>query len=149
MDISFLQSDPAKLQHLSEDPETGQVTASAPDGDPEAAVDPDDGCLTRAVVGSRSSLGGFYTRHRRGIWMVIKGLLFLAFNAYLIGAIINTTKRGIAIDFCDGVGFLIIITGLAYAGILYYYVLKPCCGKTVRSCFKPVVRLMGKLWSYR
>ena len=82
--------------------------------------------------------------------MVIKVLLFLAFNAYLIGAIVNTAKRGILVDFCDGVGFLIIITALAYAGMFYYYVLKPYLGKTVYRCiFKPVGIVGGKLWSYR
>ena len=126
------------------------VAPDAPEGDPDAPDNSPDGCLTGVVVGSRSVLGGFYKHHRRGIWIVIKMLLFLAFNAYLIGAIVNTAKRGIMVDFCDGVGFLIIITALAYAGMFYHYVLKPYLGNTVYHCiFRPVGTMGGKLWSYK
>ena len=77
-------------------------------------------------------------------------LLFIAFNAYLIGAIVHTSQRGITVDFCDGVGFLIIITALVYTGMFYYYVVKPYFGKAIYRCaLKPIGIMGGKLWSYR
>ena len=147
-----VQSDPAKLERL-EDPEAGRVYPSV-DEPAEGGLEGDDGssdgCLTRAIVGSRSALVGFYKNHTHSIWNLIKVLLFLAYNAYLVYAIVNTVQRGLGIDYCDGVGFLIIITVLAYAGVLYYYVLKPCLGEAVHQCFiGPAGNLGGKLWSYR
>ncbi|XP_043201765.1 sodium/nucleoside cotransporter 1-like isoform X3 [Amphibalanus amphitrite] len=152
----FQQSDPAKLRYLA-DPEAGRVPPEAgrvpPDGQdavPEHDEPAADGCLTRAVVSSRAALVGLYRRHTRSFWIAVKTLLFLAYNAYLIGAIVNTVQRGEPIDYCDGVGFLIIITVLAYAGALYYYALKPCCGEAVHTgVLQPASTMGAALWSHR
>lgn len=55
----------------------------------------------------------------------LKLFLFLSFNAYLIFAIIYYVNSSSPIGWCDGVGFLIICTTLAYIGVLYSKIIKP------------------------
>jgi pyrimidine nucleoside transport protein len=50
-------------------------------------------------------------------------------------------------DWCNGVGFLIIVTGIVYWSLIYYHVLKRFFGKMfVRSIAEPIGKLWDKCW---
>jgi len=101
----------------------------------EAPADQPDGFPTRALVKCRSTLSSVYTKHKGLIWSIFKILLLLAYHVYFAYAIYYAVEHGDGIDFCDGVGFLIIITGLVYLGVLNSYV-----GKLYRNVLKPLFR---------
>ena len=39
-------------------------------------------------------------------------------------------------EWCDGIGFLIIITGIVYVGLFYSYFIKPFLGPKLEKAFK-------------
>lgn len=68
--------------------------------------------------------------------------LFLLYNAYFIYSIHRHASRGLDFEWCDGFGFLLIITAFAYGFFLYFKSVKPLChafmettgaGKTIRN----------------
>lgn len=68
--------------------------------------------------------------------------LFVLYNAYLIGCIIRQASNDKDIttwEWCDGIGFLIIITGIVYINMLYFYIVKPILGPRFNKTF------MGKI----
>ena len=51
------------------------------------------------------------------------GLLFALYNAYFIGCLVRYIKYDyLDWEWCDGFGFLVIITAIAYTGLAYYKV---------------------------
>ncbi len=47
----------------------------------------------------------------------------LIYNGLLIGAVLySVEKSGQAIDWCNGVGFMLLFTAIAYLGLFYKYV---------------------------
>ena len=71
---------------------------------------------------------------------VIYFSLFVLYNAYLIGCIVKQVQTGPSEwEWCDGIGFLIIITGLVYLGLFYFHIFKPLIGeKLYKSLLEPV-----------
>lgn len=65
--------------------------------------------------------------------------LFMLYNAYLVGCIWRQVKQELDWEWCDGLGFLIILTGIAYACFLYFLLLKPLLGEIFnRTVIKPI-----------
>ena len=69
-------------------------------------------------------------------------LLSLAYNAYLVYAIYFHMSTGRAIDFCDGLGFLLVITGIIYISLFYFLIVK-------KYCWNRLVRVFGGLQCHR
>ena len=63
---------------------------------------------------------------------VISMVLFILYNWYLGYCIYRKKDHGgyeiTEFEWCDGLGFLIIITGLVYLGLFYFKILKPYGG---------------------
>ena len=63
---------------------------------------------------------------------IISSVLFILYNLYLGYCIVRKKDHGgyeiTEFEWCDGLGFLIIITALVYLGLLYFQVLKPNLG---------------------
>ena len=53
------------------------------------------------------------------------------------------------IGWCDGLGFIIVLTGIVYLGLIYYKVFIPYLGKTFDMyVISPLSRVFGKIYSY-
>ena len=65
------------------------------------------------------------------------------YNAYLIGSIYIAVTKQDYLEYCDGVGFLLIITIIVYIIMFYFWVLKtyfrkiPITQKIYKSMIKP------------
>ena len=77
---------------------------------------------------------------------IISSVLFILYNLYLGYCIVRKKDHGgyeiTEFEWCDGLGFLIIITALVYLGLLYFQVLKPYLGPHFEN---GVSKPLGKL----
>lgn len=101
----------------------------------------------RVVVGVRSAIYKFFIRR----WTFTKALLIILsvilYHAYLIAAIVYTVNYK-KIDWCNNVGFLIILSALFYWGFFYYFVLKKLLGKRIqRTVIGPLSKLLDPVLS--
>ena len=82
------------------------------------------------LVKARNSPFEYLSKNPKATNAVIKATLFILYNGYFIGCIskqVLSDKQ--EWEWCDGVGFLIIITGLVYLGLFYFGILKPLFGE--------------------
>lgn len=95
-------------------------------------------------------LGDFFSQRSalaRSIFWIILALLY---NAYFMASIYYSIHNGIPMDWCDGVGFLIVITGLTYLGLFYFQVVKKFWGKSIeKACMKPAGEAFDRAWKHR
>lgn len=56
--------------------------------------------------------------------IVLWTVLGLAYNVYLAYAIHYHAAKGRTLDWCGGLGFLIVLTSIVYLGLFYFYVVK-------------------------
>ena len=90
-------------------------------------------------------------------WVAVKFLLLVIFvvlyNAYLIGSIHYAVNRHDSLDYCDDVGFLLIITIIVYISMFYFLVVKiyfmkiPLTKKIYKSVIKPGLDKSEQLFS--
>ncbi len=65
--------------------------------------------------------------------ILIAATLFALYNAYFIGCLIRHSDKGLEWEWCDGLGFLVIITAIVYVGLAYYLILVPLFGNFVNK----------------
>ena len=81
---------------------------------------------------------------------VIFSLIGLIYNGGLIGAVLYSLEHQIAINWCSGTGFLIIVTCIIYFGLIYKFVFKKFNLKVKTrdlSNLKAVLRSKWTKWS--
>ena len=49
---------------------------------------------------------------------------------------------------CHGLGFIIILTIIVYAGLVYYQLIVPYLGETISRLLAPLLRALTKVFSY-
>lgn len=76
--------------------------------------------------------------------VVIVGL-FLLYNAYIITAVAYHIRNDTNIEWCEGLGFLIVCTGLVYFGLFYYNFAKPYVKRVVIS-LNTIIQPLIALW---
>eukprot|EP00095_Tigriopus_kingsejongensis_P009513 snap_masked-scaffold624_size122968-processed-gene-0.7 protein:Tk09513 transcript:snap_masked-scaffold624_size122968-processed-gene-0.7-mRNA-1 annotation:"hypothetical protein DAPPUDRAFT_306527" len=87
-------------------------------------------------------------RHPILLKSLIYGIIFLAYNAYFIGVLYRYIKNGLEWEWCDKFGFLIILTAITYAGLIYYHIIKRFFGPFLERCLvNPFSRLVEYLFS--
>ncbi|CAG0891715.1 unnamed protein product, partial [Darwinula stevensoni] len=101
---------------------TAYVGARGEEKDPE---EEEDGIACGCFWRFRSSIAESYQTNQRYIRMVLVTLLCGGYNAYLVAAIWHNREKGLSWDFCNGLGFLLVVTGLLYFGLFYFLILKP------------------------
>ena len=75
---------------------------------------------TGGGAGSQTLAG----RVKRSLRILAVILLVAAYNAYIAYAVHFHLKTGRNMDWCGGLGFLIIVTGLVYFSLFYFHILK-------------------------
>ena len=82
---------------------------------------------------------------------IISSVLFILYNLYLGYCIVRKKDHGgyeiTEFEWCDGLGFLIVITALVYLGLLYFQVLKPYLGPHFeKGVSKPLGKFRKSVW---
>jgi pyrimidine nucleoside transport protein len=90
-------------------------------------------------------------------WTFVKCLLLvllaILYNAYLIGSIHYAVTKKNSLDYCDDVGFLLIITIIVYISMFYFLVVKtyfrriPLMKKIYKSVVKPGIAKSEQIMS--
>ena len=84
------------------------------------------------------------SKHPKAQNAVISAVIFVLYNWYLGYCLYLKKDNGgyeiTEFEWCDGLGFLLIITGMVYLGLLYFLVLKPFAGPPIN---KAIVEPIG------
>lgn len=109
---------------------------SAPAGDVESGGgNKERGCISklRQLVSSlKNKKNHFMGLHQQKIRVLTLALIFLAYNIYFICAVTHHVTTDHPIDFCNGVGLLIIATVLAWLVMFYKYIFKRFLGDMLK-----------------
>ena len=71
--------------------------------------------------------------------LILSTVCFVLYNAYFIYALIHRHQNNLEWEFCDGHGFLVIVTSIIYFGVFYYQILVPYLGPVLESTLhKPI-----------
>jgi len=91
-------------------------------------------------------IGGFVKNHWIVLRFVLLVILTVLYNAYLIVSIYHGVTKQDSLDYCDDVGFLLIITIVVYISMFYFLVVKtyyrklwkiPMLKRLYKSVIKP------------
>jgi len=91
-------------------------------------------------------IGGFVKNHWIVLRFVLLVILTVLYNAYLIVSIYHGVTTQDSLDYCDDVGFLLIITIVVYISMFYFFVVKtyyrklwkiPMLKRLYKSVIKP------------
>lgn len=58
------------------------------------------------------------SRHSKIVKGIIYGIVFILYNAFWIGSMARYVNQGKEFEWCDGIGFLTILTIIVYTGNL-------------------------------
>jgi len=85
---------------------------------------------------------GLMEKHRALVKNCLLVILCVLYNAYLIGSINYAVNRQDRLDYCDDVGFLLIITIVVYISMFYFLVVKPYSTRLtiVKKCYKSLIK---------
>lgn len=85
------------------------------------------------LVQARDAPIEYSAKHPKLTKGVISGILFVLYNVYLMGCLVRRQDKGLDWAWCDGIGFLIILTIIIYTGLFYYMIFLPVFGSTVKK----------------
>ncbi len=90
--------------------------------------------LEKAV--SLLSPSRLFKGHEKEAKLGLNVLLAILYNVYFFGAVYyytNNEDNDKGIEWCEGLGFLIILTVIVYACLFYFYIVKPLFRKALKS----------------
>jgi len=89
------------------------------------------------------------SKHKKFVRSFIYVILAVLFNAYFISCIVYFVNRSaFAIDWCDGVGFLVVVVTVAYFGLFYFQVVKRFWSQTIyKGVLEPSNHFVNRLWT--
>merc|ERR1719458_1265277 len=97
-----------------------------------------------------TGLGGLLSRHSRLVKAITLLLAVVVYNCYFIAAIWWGVSNKGQLDYCDDVGFLIIVTVFIYIFLFYFLVVKRFLGGALkRAILEPALLRKDKLLSHR
>lgn len=82
--------------------------------------------------------------------MFVYIVLAALYNTYFIACIYYARMNSLEIDWCDGVGLLILLTAVTYAGLFYYQIVKRFWGRAIyRLALLPMRKAFLQIWAFR
>lgn len=89
-------------------------------------------------------------RHQFKLLLSLRIIVAICYNCFFAAAVYHARVQQLYIDWCDGVGMLIILTVLVYCGLFYYKIFKPLWGDCAyQRVILPLIILLQRCWSYR
>ena len=96
------------------------------------------------------TVGQFFSKRSSMVRSVFYIILATLYNAYFIASVYYSIHNGIPMDWCNGVGFLIVLPALTYLGLFYFQVVNKFWGESIhQSVLKPIGKAFDKVWKYR
>ena len=125
----------------------GRDPPAAPAPAPAAQQPADEGIVGKVgsiLESTRDRLVQLVTEHRDTVKHAVLAVLFALYNAYFILCIyIANNENSGTYDYSNGVGFLIVVTGIVYVGLFYFQIVKPFWGKIINQ---RVLKPMGQFY---
>ncbi|XP_046462699.1 uncharacterized transporter YutK-like isoform X2 [Daphnia pulex] len=119
------------------------------DGD-DKAIDQSCEFIGNALETFWKATGEFFSQRSTVALSSLYILLAVLYNAYFIASLYYSIHNGIPMDWCDGVGFLIVLTSIIYFGLFYFQVVKKFWGEPIhQNVLKPIGNAFEKVWKYR
>ncbi|XP_032794180.2 solute carrier family 28 member 3 isoform X2 [Daphnia magna] len=105
------------------------------------------GCLVERVWNAVQNIS---KRHQFKFILLLRIFLAISYNCYFVAAVYHARTERLDIDWCDGVGMLIILTVIVYCGLFYYKIFKPLWGDCAYTrVILPLTIFLERCWSYR
>ncbi|KAI9560233.1 hypothetical protein GHT06_014247 [Daphnia sinensis] len=96
-----------------------------------------------------AALGNFFSERSAVARSIIYIIFAILYNVYFVASVHYSIRNGIPMDWCDGVGFLIVLTGITYLGLFYFQIVKKFWGKSLnRAVMKPAGKAFDQAWKY-
>jgi hypothetical protein len=104
--------------------------------------------VSKLIVGFRSGITSVLEKNKPLVKKITIFLLFLAYNGYIVTAIAYAVRNENPIAWCDGLGFLLIGTGIVYWSLFYYFILKGYFGTWIeKNIGKPLESVWNAVFS--
>lgn len=95
-------------------------------------------------------LNDFATRRQQLVRGLIYVILAILYNAYFVASVYYSVHNGLPMDWCGGVGLLIILTVISYVGLFYFQVVKKFWGESLdRLVLQPIGEYFDRVWKFR
>ncbi len=92
----------------------------------------------------------FTKRNEFKVSLLLRVLAAVLYNCYFGAAVYYARINGLKIDWCGGVGMLIILTIITYCGLFYFKVFLPFWGDVTHSkIILPISKSLYLCWKYR
>lgn len=106
--------------------------------------------LSKVIEGGRTAVGDLIQKHKKLVKNVVLLGLFVAYNGYVATAVAYGTRHDQPMEWCDGLGFLIILTAIIWWSLFYYIVLKGIFGKAInKAVLIPMGRMLKTLFAIK
>ena len=90
----------------------------------------------------------FLAKHDAKVKYLTRILIAIVYNSFFVAATYHHWTNRLEIDWCGGVGLLIVLTVITYATLFYYKIFKPKFGKRISSnVLTPLFKLLDKYWN--
>nr|CAH0104896.1 unnamed protein product [Daphnia galeata] len=95
-------------------------------------------------------LSDFLAERKTLVVGLVYVILALLYNAYFIASIYYSIHNNISMNWCNGVGLLIILTVITYVSLFYFQIVKRFWGKSIhQAVLKPIGAYYDRVWKYR
>ena len=95
-------------------------------------------------------LSDFLAERKTLVVGLVYVILALLYNAYFIASIYYSIHNNISMNWCNGVGLLIILTVITYVSLFYFQIVKRFWGKSIhQAALKPIGAYYDRVWKYR
>ena len=98
----------------------------------------------------RNHVRNIIKRNEFKVLLLLRLLAAILYNCYFVAAVYHAKINGHDIDWCAGIGMLIILTIIVYSGLFYYKIFQPFWGDiTYSKIILPISKFLDHCWSYR
>lgn len=133
---------------ISLKPPTGQTSLATSSYDlVQNSEEESPNFIARIVLLCRTTISNFGKDNEKLIKKTVLAILTVAYFVYFGFAIAYSWEN--EQNYCQGIGFLLILTVFAVTGVLYFCVLKRFCGELLDEVSTAVSKFFGKIWSIR
>ncbi|XP_015110947.1 uncharacterized protein LOC107037099 isoform X2 [Diachasma alloeum] len=95
---------------------------------------------TSCFANGKSSMNSWFSKHRRAIKALKYVILHAIILVYAVFASLYWTNHNsnCELEWCNGYGMLLILLGIVYFSLLYYYVIKRYLSDGIKTVFSPI-----------
>ena len=126
------------------------VAAEDPESDDEEPTGQSCAFVGNALQNFWDKVGRLASDHSSQVRGLIYIVVAVLYNVYFVAAVYYAMDQGIELDWCDGVGFLIIVTAIVYVALFYFQIVKRFWGRAIyKKILRPAGKIYDKVWAIR